>query len=81
MSSLAFYFDTIRNPKARACIIWMVGQYARRTEGAAPLVHPMPENLARVEPWAPDILRKAVKSFKEEVIPIFRLVLHFLTRK
>ncbi|KAG8863143.1 AP-3 complex subunit beta [Tulasnella sp. 330] len=52
VSALAFHFDGIQNPRARACILWMV-------------VQEMPAGLIRVEPWAPDILRKAVKSFKD----------------
>ncbi|KAG9014073.1 AP-3 complex subunit beta [Tulasnella sp. JGI-2019a] len=66
VSALAFHFDNIRSPQARACLLWMVGQYSRRPESAPALARAMPESLVRVEPWAPDILRKAVRTFKEQ---------------
>lgn len=63
VASLASQFDNITHPEARACIIWMVGQYARVVDPKTP----MPESLRAVEPWVPDILRKAVKSFEVDV--------------
>ncbi|KAG8929188.1 AP-3 complex subunit beta [Tulasnella sp. 417] len=63
VASLASHFDNIGHPEARACILWMVGQYARASgQGTTP----MPESLQAIEPWVPDILRKAAKSFKSD---------------
>ena len=67
ISRLARRLDEIRHPKARACVVWLVGQYA-----APPVVpqdvngfaHVGPEGIA---PWAPDVLRKVAKSFAREV--------------
>lgn len=64
VASLASHFDNITHPEARACILWMVGQYARASgQGSTP----MPESLQAIEPWVPDILRKAAKSFVSDV--------------
>lgn len=64
VASLASNFDNITHPEARACILWMVGQYARASgQGTTP----MPESLQAIEPWVPDILRKAAKSFTSDV--------------
>jgi hypothetical protein len=60
ISDLAGRFDDIRHSEARACVLWLVGQYAAA-----------PGNTVGVEgvaPWAPDTLRKAVKAFMESVI-------------
>ena len=67
ISRLACRLDEIRHPKARACVVWLVGQYA--ASPAAPqdvngFAHEGPEGVA---PWAPDVLRKVAKSFAEEV--------------
>ncbi|KAG9045037.1 AP-3 complex subunit beta [Tulasnella sp. UAMH 9824] len=63
VASLASHFDNITHPEARACILWMVGQYARASgQGTTP----MPESLQAIEPWVPDILRKAVKFFTSD---------------
>ncbi|KZT29934.1 hypothetical protein NEOLEDRAFT_1055522 [Neolentinus lepideus HHB14362 ss-1] len=66
ISTLAYRIDDIKHPQARACIIWLVGQYAsdesvKEGEGV--------EGLAR---WAPDVLRKAVKGFVGEA-PLVKL--------
>ncbi|KAH9902562.1 adaptin N terminal region-domain-containing protein [Cubamyces lactineus] len=64
ISRLARRIDELRHPKARACVVWLVGQYAASipvTEnGYAPSG---PEGIA---PWAPDVLRKLAKSFQQE---------------
>lgn len=64
VASLASHYDNISHPEARACILWMVGQYARASDQRST---PMPESLQAIEPWVPDILRKGVKSFKLDV--------------
>ncbi|TFY72051.1 hypothetical protein EVG20_g958 [Dentipellis fragilis] len=58
---IAYRIDEIRHPQARACVIWLVGQYAadeneKGESGAA-------EGVVR---WAPDTLRRAAKSFRDE---------------
>ncbi|KAI9066121.1 hypothetical protein FKP32DRAFT_1589999 [Trametes sanguinea] len=64
ISRLARRIDDLRHPKARACVVWLVGQYAGSTapaENGTPAVGP--EGIA---PWAPDVLRKLAKSFMQE---------------
>jgi AP-3 complex subunit beta len=56
---LAYRMDEIRHSKARACVVWLVGQYAA-DESPGTVVE-------GVAPWAPDVLRKVAKSFREEV--------------
>jgi hypothetical protein len=56
---LAYRIDEIRHSQARACIVWLVGQYAADDS---------PNALVEgVVPWAPDVLRKIAKSFRDEV--------------
>lgn len=67
ISRLARRLDEIRHPKARACVVWLVGQYAASPiapQDVNGLAHAGPEV---VTPWAPDVLRKVAKSFAEEV--------------
>ncbi|KDQ14349.1 hypothetical protein BOTBODRAFT_132529 [Botryobasidium botryosum FD-172 SS1] len=59
ISRLARRLDGIKHPQARACVLWMVGQYAPTTEGTKSVI-------PGVADWAPDVLRKAVKSFANE---------------
>ena len=56
---LAYRMDEIRHYKARACVVWLVGQYAADDSPGAVV--------EGVAPWAPDVLRKVAKSFREEV--------------
>jgi len=59
ISHLARKIDDIRHAQARACVLWLVGQYsALQEQGAGP------EGVAE---WAPDVLRKAAKTFSQEV--------------
>ena len=64
ISHLASRIDDIRHSQARACVLWLVGQYceveAKGSEGGGP------EGIAD---WAPDVLRKAAKTFSSEVKP------------
>ncbi|KAK7449763.1 AP-3 complex subunit beta [Stygiomarasmius scandens] len=53
ISHLAQKIDTITHPAARACVIWLVGQYCETTTG-------------EIASWAPDVLRKSAKSFMGE---------------
>ena len=67
ISRLARRLDEIRHPKARACVLWLVGQYAASPEtapGTNGVAHIGPEGIA---PWAPDVLRKTAKTFGQEV--------------
>jgi len=56
---LAYRIDEIRHAQARACVVWLVGQYAADDSPGAVV--------EGVAPWAPDILRKIAKSFRDEV--------------
>ncbi|KAG6374293.1 adaptin N terminal region-domain-containing protein [Boletus reticuloceps] len=56
---LARRVDDIKHPQARACVLWLVGQYS-----AAPGASTVIEGVAD---WAPDVLRKISKSFNTEV--------------
>ena len=64
VSSLAAKLPDIKHPAARACVVWMVGQYAAvdTAELSANTV-----GLDGVAYWAPDVLRQVVKSFVQEV--------------
>ncbi|TFY58457.1 hypothetical protein EVJ58_g6407 [Rhodofomes roseus] len=62
IARLAWRIDEIRHPKARACVLWLVGQYApgdAQVKGAGKGIEGMVE-------WAPDVLRKSVKTFMEQ---------------
>ena len=56
---LAYRIDEIRHSQARACVVWLVGQYAADDSPGAVV--------EGVAPWAPDVLRKVAKSLREEV--------------
>jgi len=58
IAHLARRIDDIRHSQARACVVWLVGQYAATEEKGAG-----PEGIAE---WAPDVLRKMAKTFAEE---------------
>jgi hypothetical protein len=55
---LAYRIDEIRHAQARACIVWLVGQYAADDSPNAAV--------EGVVAWAPDVLRKIAKSFRDE---------------
>lgn len=59
ISHLARRIDDIRHSQARACVIWLAGQYAASDAPSA--------GCAGIYDWAPDVLRKAVKGFINEV--------------
>ena len=62
ISLLARRIDDIKHPQARACVLWLVGQYS-----AAPGISTVIEGVAD---WAPDVLRKISKSFNTEVVTL-----------
>jgi hypothetical protein len=62
ISHLARRIDDIKHAQARACVLWLVGQYAGERSGidGEAAFDGMAE-------WAPDVLRKAAKGFMHEV--------------
>lgn len=68
ISDLASRIDEIQHASARACVIWLVGQYADR--GAGPEDSREGTGLDGVAYWAPDVLRKVAKTFPSEVARI-----------
>ena len=56
--ALAEQFDDIVPPRARSCVLWLVGQYAPSVTATA---------IPGINDWAADVLRRAVKSFVDEV--------------
>lgn len=63
IDQLARRIDDIRHSEARACVLWLVGQYAEiglDSKGA-------PDGIEGIVAWAPDVLRKAAKTFTQEV--------------
>jgi AP-3 complex subunit beta len=61
VSKLAQRIEEIHHPQAKACVIWLVGQYAPDSSSSVPGA---PSNMAS---WAPDVLRRVTKSFLTEV--------------
>lgn len=64
IANLARKIDDIHHPQARACVIWLVGQYSADDE-----VTPGPAGIAE---WAPDVLRRTAKGFSQEVCDFAR---------
>jgi len=65
VESLAAQLDDVRHPRAKACVFWLVGQYAAdESRIGAPGIYS----------WAPDVLRRAAKSFSDDVsfLPLAR---------
>ncbi|KAJ3717651.1 adaptin N terminal region-domain-containing protein [Lentinula guzmanii] len=58
IASLARRIDDIRHPQARACVVWLVGQYCVSNQ--------VSNGPAGVAEWAPDVLRKTAKGFSKE---------------
>ncbi|EAU85554.2 beta-NAP protein [Coprinopsis cinerea okayama7 len=73
VNHLARKFDDIKHAEARACIVWLVGQYAAAGEGGT-------NGIDGIVDWAPDVLRKGAKSFASEE-PIVKLQLVTLAGK
>jgi AP-3 complex subunit beta len=57
ISHLARRVEDVRHAQAKACVLWLVGQYS-----------PLPEGGVGVVEWAPDVLRKSAKHFTQEVL-------------
>ncbi|KAI6024917.1 adaptin N terminal region-domain-containing protein [Pisolithus microcarpus] len=57
ITQLAHRIDDIKHPRARACVIWLTGQYCPSGAGTV---------IDGIADWAPDVLRKAAKSFIAE---------------
>lgn len=67
IADLASRIEEVKHASARACVIWLVGQYAAL--GVALHEEPKSEDsgLAGVAWWAPDVLRRVAKTFSIEV--------------
>ena len=66
VAALTAKLEHIKHPTAKACVLWLTGQYAGAAEAIA---SPIPG----VAFWAPDALRRLAKTFSSEVIPICQL--------
>ena len=66
VAALATKLEQINHPSARACVLWLTGQYAGAAEE-----HGTPSPIPGVALWAPDTLRRVAKTFSSEVTPIF----------
>ncbi|KAI6103868.1 adaptin N terminal region-domain-containing protein [Pisolithus croceorrhizus] len=62
ITQLAHRIDDIKHPRARACVIWLTGQYCPSGGGGTVI--------DGIADWAPDVLRKAVKSFIVEILTL-----------
>ena len=60
VARLAKGLDGISNPKARASVYWLIGQYASVEDNKG-------MGWDGIASWVPDVLRKGVKGFAEEV--------------
>ncbi|KAI6037663.1 adaptin N terminal region-domain-containing protein, partial [Pisolithus marmoratus] len=58
ITQLAHKIDDIKHPRARACVFWLTGQYCP-SEGGSTVIDGIAD-------WAPDVLRKAAKTFIAE---------------
>jgi AP-3 complex subunit beta len=59
ISQLAQKISDIKHDQARACVLWLVGQYSASEEPGS--------GVEGVTEWAPDVLRKATRGFSQEV--------------
>lgn len=55
---LARRIDDIKHARARACVVWLVGQYGGSDERG--------RGVEGIAEWAPDVLRKMAKGFGQE---------------
>src|SRR5688500_2549872 len=63
---LARRVEDIKHPEARACVGWLVGQYAGNLTGTTSR---SPFAIEGIAEWAPDVLRIMAKRFTTEVSP------------
>ena len=61
ISHLARRIDDIRHSQARACVLWLVGQYSEVDDTKES------GGIEGIADWAPDVLRKTAKTFSNEV--------------
>lgn len=64
VSKLVRQLPEITNGSARACVYWLAGQYAERSQDEQGVASHSFEGL---QPWAPDTLRLGAKEFIREV--------------
>lgn len=64
VAHLSRRIDDIKHPKARACVVWLVGQYASVEVGSE--TGRDVQSVGGIIPSAPDVLRKLAKSFTDE---------------
>jgi len=67
VESLAAQLDNVRHPRAKACVFWLVGQYAADESGLGG------SGIPGLVSWAPDVLQRAVKSFSDDVCLFYSL--------
>ena len=72
ISRLARRIEDISHPRAKACVLWLVGQYSA-TEHA----EDGQSGLSGAVDWAPDVLRRSAKSFRKEVLRFMFLLAEF----
>ncbi|KAI3610576.1 ap-3 complex subunit beta-1 [Moniliophthora roreri] len=72
IAQLARKIDDIRHPTARGCIVWLAGQYAASDE---PTSGP-----PGIVSWAPDVLRKTIKTFAQEGSSVKVLIVLLATK-
>ncbi|CAE7219719.1 unnamed protein product [Rhizoctonia solani] len=61
--TLARRVEVIKHPEARACVVWLIGQYAGNLTGSASR---SPFAIEGIAEWAPDVLRIMAKRFTTE---------------
>lgn len=62
VAELAGRIDEVKHPLARACVVWLAGQYAASVDG-----QPGDPGISGIAVWAPDVLRRVAKTFASEV--------------
>ena len=72
IAHLARKIDDIKHARARACVVWLVGQYSSSDERGP--------GLEGITEWAPDVLRKMAKGFGQEE-PLVKLQVVTLAAK
>ncbi|KAH8117745.1 adaptin N terminal region-domain-containing protein [Phellopilus nigrolimitatus] len=80
IADLAGRIDEIRHPSARACVIWLVGQYAALGAEDSNKPNLGDGGVSCVAWWAPDVLRRVAKTYSTEA-PIVKLQLLTLAAK
>ncbi|CAE6456436.1 unnamed protein product [Rhizoctonia solani] len=63
VQALARRVEDIKHPEARACVVWLTGQYAGNLAGTASR---SPFAIEGIAEWAPDVLRIMAKRFTTE---------------